>query len=90
MYLYLNLFRIAFYAVLGVAVFTNDVPWFVPVGWFLYDMIWPVYVKVPFTKPPPMPGMVKNGVQYMAPDQVDLSDLLRVRGGLNKGNNRSH
>ena len=87
MYLYLNLFRIAFYAVLGVAVFTNDVPWFVPVGWFLYDMVWPVYVKVPFTK---VPRGGNGGVQYIAPDQVDLSELLRVRGELNKSNDRSH
>ena len=74
MYVYVNIFRIAFYIVLGVACFTNGVPWFVPVAWFCYDMVWAKYMKVPFTR-----GK-GNGVQYQAPDSLDLDNFLRQRG----------
>lgn len=82
MYFYLNLFRVAFYVVLAGAHWTNEVPLWVPLAWFCYDMVWPKYVKVPFTSDPSGPKK-GNGVQYQAPDEVDLANLLKIRGGLN-------
>lgn len=52
MYLYANISRLAFYAVLGFEAWIGEIPWWVVGGWVLWDNSVNLLIKIPFMKPP--------------------------------------
>ncbi len=51
MYLYANVSRLAFYALLGFEAWIGEIPWWILGAWILWDNSVNLLVKVPFTKP---------------------------------------
>ena len=64
MYAFMNVTRLASYLVLGYAALFEELPWWIVIGFVLYDNNFSTLVKLPFTDGPSVAMLKHQHEQY--------------------------